>query len=289
MRDSVVPFAFEALPVRGAIVQLEKSWQRLQGGHDYAGAVRDVLGEAAAATTLIAQSMKARSSVTLQITGNGPLSMLVMQCTNEIAYRGLASTAVDASALPYAELVAGGRCAITVDNEDSERPYQGIVEVGGDSLAANLELYYRQSAQLPSHLSLTANAALCGGMLLQQMPGEAAVPADDWRRLGMLAATLRVSDLDGGVGSDLIGRFFSEDDVRVFAPITADFRCRCSRERVVEVLRLLGPAECNAALRDQGEVAVTCEYCGRLRRFDPVDVAGLFSDTPPTGRSDAVH
>ena len=58
MKDVVVPFVFETLPVRGALVQLEGAWQRMQEGHDYAEPVTEILGHAAAAIALIAQSLK---------------------------------------------------------------------------------------------------------------------------------------------------------------------------------------------------------------------------------------
>jgi len=287
-RDAVVPFVFDRLPVRGAIVQLSSEWQRLIATHDYEPTLRGVLGQAAAATPLIAQSMKSGSSVTLQLTGDGPLSMLVMQCTSELHFRGLASAFTDTAGLSFAELAAGARCAITVENVNSERPYQGIVEVGQESLAASLENYFQRSAQLPSHLTLVTDDRLVGGILLQRLPGETAPAADDWRRLGLLAETLRAADLADGVGTGIIGKLFAEDDVRVFAPQPAIFRCRCSRERAANVLKLLGEEECQLAGEEEEQIVVTCEYCGSRERFDPVDIAALFADAQ-TLSSDAVH
>lgn len=287
-RDAVVPFVFESLPVRGAIIQLGDAWQHLLKGHDYEPAVLETLGHACAATALLAQSLKSESSVTLQITGDGPMSMLVMQCNSDLQFRGLASAQGDTRGLGYADLVARARCAITVKSKATERPYQGIVEVGGDSLAASLETYYQRSAQIPSHLALLADESVCGGLLLQQMPGRGEPDADDWRRLGFLGATLRPDDLRSGAGAGLIGKLFGEDDVRVFDARSATFRCPCSRERAANVLQLLGEHECDAACRDDGLLVVTCEYCGAQQRFDTVDIAALFNDpTAPT--SDAIH
>jgi len=287
-RDALVPFVFDKLPVRGAIVQLSGEWQRLIGSHDYEPGRRDVLGHAAAATPLIAQTMKAGSSVTLQVTGDGPLSMLVMQCTSNLHFRGLASASTDTAGMSFADLASGARCAITVDNVNNERAYQGIVEIGQESLSASLENYFHRSAQVPSHLALVADAALCGGILLQRMPGEQGLLADDWNRLGMLAGTLKPGDLADGVGTGLIGNLFAEDDVRVFEPQPAAFYCRCSRERAANVLRLLGEEECELTGEDREQIVVTCEYCGSRERFDPVDIAALFAEGQAL-RSDAVH
>jgi molecular chaperone Hsp33 len=286
--DAVVPFVFETLPVRGALIQLQKSWQRMQLGHNYQTTVLETLGHSAAATGLIAQSLKFDGTITMQLNGDGPLAMLVMQCTSELELRGMASAPDVESKASFEELVSKARCAITVDAGAMERPYQGIVEVTGESLADSLENYYARSAQIPSHIQLVSEASSCGGILLQQMPEKASPLEDDWRRLGLLAATLRPQDIAHGVGIDLLAHLFAEDDVRVFRPQAATFKCRCSRKRAENVLKMLGAEETAAACEETGRVDVTCEYCGRTRSFDAVDVSRLFSDHGIEG-TDRVH
>lgn len=286
--DAVVPFEFESLPVRGALIQLQKSWQRMQLGHTYQMILLETLGHSAAATGLIAQSLRFDGTITMQLSGGGPLSMLVMQCTSELELRGMASAPDLNSHASFEELASQARCAITVDVGTMERPYQGIVEVTGASLANSLENYYARSAQIPSHIQLVSEPSSCGGILLQQMPEKAIPMEDDWRRLGLLAATLRPVDIAGGVGIDLLSNLFAEDDVRVFKPKIARFKCRCSRKRAEDVLRLLGAEETGAACTEKGRVEVTCEYCGRTRSFDAVDVSRLFADHVVKG-TDRLH
>ena len=136
--------------------------------------------------------------------------------------------------------------------------------------------------QVPSHIALVSDATLAAGVLLQQMPGQA-IDLDDWNRLGFLAATLTAKDFPESSGVDLIGKLFAEDDVRVFGGKAVVFRCRCSQTRAEEVLRMLGESEVREALEEQGNLAVTCEYCGRERAFDAVDVSRLFSDNVVRG------
>ncbi|MDX1480402.1 MAG: Hsp33 family molecular chaperone HslO [Woeseiaceae bacterium] len=285
-QDVLIPFAFEKLPVRGAVVQLGSAWQELLSCHDYPPSVRQVLGHAAAAVPLIVATLKDGSSVTLQITGDGPLSMLVMQCDSKLRFRGLANASEIAGDLPFETMAAGARCAITIDHERSERPYQGIVDVNESTLAASLENYFRRSAQLPSHLALVGGETACGGLLLQQLAGAKTPIGDDWRRLGLLADTLRASEVAGGIGNDLLRKLFAEDDLRVFSPRPARFFCRCSRARAQQVLKLLGEAECGSD--DDEVVVVTCEYCGSRESFDAVDLAAIFAEDPAP-RSDALH
>ena len=277
-KDTVIPFVFDSLNVRGALVQLDATWQRMQRDHNYLHPVADMLGHAAAATALIAQSLKFDGSVTLQITGDGPLAMLVMQSTDDLDLRGMATTNEVPGNATFASMVTNARCAVTVDAGAMERPYQGIVEICPDSLAASLENYFAQSVQVPSHLALISETSFCGGILLQQMPGESAVADDDWRRLGFLTATLRAQDLTDGATPQLLQKLFAEDDVRVFQSRSVRFQCRCSQSKVEQVLRLLGESETRAALAANGRVDVICEYCGRMRTFDPVDVSRVFAD-----------
>ncbi len=287
-KDAIIPFVFESMPVRGALVQLDSTWQRMQDGHDYAGPVQEILGHAAAATALVAQSLKFDGSVTLQISSEGRLGMLVMQSTDNLDIRGMASSRDIGENDSFANLAGSARCAVTVDAGAMERPYQGIVEISPESLAASLENYFARSVQVPSHMKLQACSAHCGGIVLQQMPGESAATEDDWRRLGFLIATLRPEDFIDGATPHLLHKLFAEDDVRVFKPRSLRFHCRCSQAKVEEVLRFLGEQETRAALDEQGRVDVTCEYCGKTRTFDPVDVSRVFADQALSG-TDAIH
>jgi len=279
--DQITPFVFESLPVRGALIHLSRSWRRMLRDHQYDQVVRETLGHAAAATGLIAHSMKFDGAITLQIQGKGNLHMLVMQCTSDLEVRGMASFAGNGNAETFGDLMQDAHCAITVDTGD--RPYQGIVEIEKSSLAASLQNYFARSVQVPSHVMLVSDESLSGGVLLQQMPGQSTLNDDDWNRLGFIVATLRTGDFANGDNMDLIGKLFAEDDVRVFKSKPVVFRCRCSRLRAEEVLRMLGEEDAQDAVAEQGIVVVTCEYCGRRRSFDPIDISRLFSNNVVSG------
>jgi molecular chaperone Hsp33 len=278
--DSIIPFGFEALPVRGALIHLSQSWRRMLRDHDYDALVTETLGHAAAATGLIAQSLKFDGAITMQIQSKGALQMLVMQCTSDLDMRGMAVVDADKAATNFSELTAGAHCAVTVDNK--ERPYQGIVEIAEESLAASLEHYFSRSVQVPSHIMLVANDDIAGGILLQQVPGSP-IEEDDWNRLQFIAATLAVKDFEGDAGIELIGKLFAEDDVRVYEPRPVNFRCRCSAQKTEDVLKMLGEDEAREALAEQGSIEVICEYCGHRRHFDAVDVERLFADNVVRG------
>ena len=273
--DSITPFGFESLPIRGALIHLSRSWRRMLRDHDYDALVTETLGHAAAATGLIAQSLKFDGAITLQIQSSGALQMLVMQCTSELDMRGMAAVHNGATARDFSDLTSGAHCAVTVDS--GERPYQGIVEMDNSSLAASVEHYFSRSVQVPSHIALVANEDFAGGVLLQQVPGQP-IDADDWQRLHFLVETLAAKDFAGDAGLELIGKLFAEDDVRVYRERPVQFRCRCSAAKTEDVLKMLGEAEAREALEELGSIEVICEYCGRRRHFDAVDVERLFAD-----------
>ena len=279
--DNITPFVFDSLPVRGALIRLSRSWRRMLRDHDYSPLVRETLGHAAAATGLIAHSLKFDGAVTLQIQGSAGLRMLVMQCTSELELRGMASADDSGAVESFGDLVRGAHCAITVDA--GERPYQGIVEMEQSSLADSLENYFARSVQVPSHVSLVSDESLSGGLLLQQMPGQTGLDEDDWNRLGYMGATLQTADFASVDGLALIGRLFPEDDVRVFEPRPVVFRCRCSRRRTEEILRMLGEVETREVLAERGQVVVTCEYCGHRRSFDAIDISRVFTANAVSG------
>ena len=278
--DSVTPFGFEAFPVKGALIHLSATWRRMLRDHDYDALVTETVGHAAAATGLIAQSLKFDGAITLQIQSSGTLQMLVMQCTSELDMRGMAAVEEGTAAASFSELTAGAHCAVTVDAGD--RPYQGIVEIDDTSLAASLEHYFARSVQVPSHVALLANEEFAAGILLQQVPGEP-IAEDDWHRLHLLIETLSPRDFEGEAGMDLIGKLFAEDDLRVYEPRRVNFRCRCSARKTEDVLKMLGEEEARAALAEQGGIEVICEYCGQRRHFDAVDVERLFADNVVSG------
>jgi molecular chaperone Hsp33 len=279
--DSVISFVFESLPVRGSLIQLSASWQRMQQGHDYTPLVRDTLGHAAAATGLIAQSLKFEGSATLQIQGEGALRMLVIQCSNDLAMRGLASVDDSIPADDFSDFARVAHCAITVDNGD--RPYQGIVEIDRRSLAASLRNYFDRSVQVPSHIVLVADGDNACGLLLQQMPDRDPIEEDDWKRLGFVAETLSLSDFDGEAGIQLLRKLFAEDDVRVYEPKVVRFHCPCTNDRAEQTLQLLGRDDLEELLEERGTIEVVCEYCRVQRDFDAVDVSRIFADNVVDG------
>lgn len=276
--DTLQRFVFEAGRVRGLLVQLEASWQAVLERHPYPAAVREQLGEALAAVMLLASTIKFEGTLILQAQGSGPLRTVVAQASHERTLRGLArwdeQQPVPAGTL--AEVFGEGRLVLTVQREGAE-PYQGVVALEGARLADALEGYFARSEQLPTRLWLAADEARAAGLFLQELPAGVGV-REDWAHLVTLAETLRREELLRLPPREVLRRLFHEETVRVFEPETVSFRCTCSRARIERTLVMLGRAELESLVLEQGAVEVGCEFCNRRYRLDRVDVEELFAE-----------
>src|ERR1700722_18873539 len=88
--DEVRRFIVENQPVRGHWVRLDSAWRELCAHSDYPQPVRELLGQAVAASVLFAATLKFRGTLTLQLQGDGAVSLLVAQCTHDFRLRAVA-------------------------------------------------------------------------------------------------------------------------------------------------------------------------------------------------------
>jgi molecular chaperone Hsp33 len=294
-RDCLHRFMFEQYPIRGHLVHLDAAWRALIEHREYPEAIRDTLGEAAAASLLLAATIKFEGVLSLQLQGDGPMHLMLAQCTSGLGVRGLArytesafaGSGTGAGAGQIADLIGAGNLTVTLETDDASQRYQGIVPITGRRLAESLQVYFENSEQLPTRLWLHADASGASGMLLQRLPvadvsrsshaADAAVVDDAWRRVQLIGETLTPGELRTLGDAEILRRLFNEDDVRLYEPTPVYFRCRCSRERVGGMLQSLGESETRSVLAERGEVEVRCDFCNRAYVFDAVDVAQLFN------------
>ena len=304
-RDCLHRFLFEHLPIRGHIVHLDAAWRALLEHRDYPFEIRDTLGEAVAASVLLASTLKFDGTLSLQLQGKGPMHLMLAQCSSHFGVRAVARYREDPQSSNLSQLSGEGSLSVTLENDDLTQRYQGVVPLSSERIAGCLQSYFENSEQLPTRLWLHADEKGVSGLLLQRLSedtstrrglGEAAVSAveevdmdDAWERVQMLAETLRPDELQTLTDRQILRRLFSEDDVRMFEPTPVFFRCRCSRDRVGGVLKALGPAEIRSLLEERGNVEVRCDFCNRAYTFDAVDIEHLFAGTVAPERSGALH
>ncbi len=295
MPDTLQKFMFDHSQVRGELVEISDTWQQVQARRDYPAAVKTMLGEMLAAAALLSANLKFNGAIIMQIHGDGPVQLLVVECDASLKLRAMAKlrdgavVTDDASLQQLVNLHGEGRFAITLDPNDKmpgQQAYQGIVALDGESVAAVIENYMMRSEQLDTRLWLAANDKVARGLLLQKLPGEGGTPMqaggdnDIWDRSVMLASTLGHEELLSTDIMTLLQRLYWEETVRVFEPRHPVFQCSCSRERVGNMLKMLGREEVDSALDELGQLAVSCEFCGQDYGFDKVDCTQLFAAEP---------
>lgn len=284
--DCLQRFIFDNAPIRGEWVSLQESWQEVLSRRDYPTAIRRVLGEMMGAAALLTETVKISGRLVLQIRSEGPVSLLMVECTSKHTLRAFAQWDGDiADDMSLQAMTDKGTLAITIEADGAKQPYQGVVSVQGESIAETLETYFEHSEQLATKIWLYANEHNVAGLFLQQLPSEASAKQaaeEDWSRVSQLAATITDEELLTLEVETLLHRLFHEEQVRLFEPTLLQFACTCSRERVAETISMLGQQEAEDILDAEGGIEVACEFCNEHYHFDKVDVAEIFSDTIPT-------
>lgn len=291
--DLIQKFLFVGFPVRGELVHLRAAWQEVLARHDYPESIRELLGQSLAAAVLLASTLKFNGRLTLQIQGDGPVSLLLAQCSSELTLRGLARWRELPDGAGFAALVASGRMVITIETDGDEQRYQGIVPLDGTTLAECIEGYFKNSEQLEAGIQLVANDEVAAGLLVQRMPDEkdaAGTPSEDWTRVRLLAASLADAELVTLPDQVILQRLFHEEELLLPAGRKLSFHCPCNRNRVAQALTVLGRDDLADLLAERGNIDVACEFCNRNYQFDPVDAEELFVGTlHGDGRSTELH
>lgn len=298
MTDQLNKYLFADQLTRAQTVELNSAWQTGLEHQQYPACVRDLLGELAAAAVLLAGNLKLDGSLVLQAQGDGPIALMVVECTSDFEIRATATLREDAVIADDADLQSllntydNGRFIVVLEPKAGSdlKPYQGIVPLEGKNLAEVLENYMKHSEQLDTKIFLAANGEKANGLLLQRLPGTGgtiegtdAPEEPSWDRAKQLAETVKDDELLTLPAPELIHRLFWQEDLLQLDPTTLRWHCPCTRERVADMLRMLGREEIETILSEQEFIEVACNFCGKPYQFDAVDSAQLFippSDQP---------
>lgn len=272
--DSLLRFDFGEVPVRGGIVRLESALSDVLGQHHYPAPAASLLGEALAASALLAATLKFAGALSLQARSSGSVQLLFAECGHDQRLRGYARVAEGAHAAGFGAMLEAGTLAITITPEQGQR-YQGIVPLEHAGLDACIEAYFEQSEQLPTLIRLVCDGVRAAGLMLQVLPGGR---ADDpqWEHLQQLSATVRADELLEDPFEDLLWKLFHQERVHLQPPVPLAFGCRCSQQRAAATLQSVGETEARDVLAEQGLVKVQCEFCQQEYRFDGPALDALF-------------
>ena len=316
MTDTFKKYLMADNSARIQAVRLGAAWRTGLSHQTYPPSVQRLLGELSAAAVLLATNIKFQGSLVLQLQGDGPVSLIVVECTSDLTFRATVNLREsqpipeDGTLQSLLNTHGGGHFTVLLDpgRDTNMAPYQGIVPMEGNSVADVLETYMRTSEQLDTRLWLAADDQHAAGLLLQRLPDVGGVATDDtrtepgstagaeaekkaesWNRLNQLAATLGASELLEADTDTLMRRLFWQETIMQLEAQTVEWHCPCSRLRVGNMLRMLGREEIESLLQERETVSVSCNFCGKPYEFDAVDCAGLFVEHLDESGSDRLH
>ena len=282
MNNYLQRFLLEDLDIRGAIVRLDSVWQQIQSGRDYPAPVTQILGEMTATTLLFGSNLKQAGRLTVQLSGNGSISMLIIDCNENLHIRGMAKCKGSIEQKPLPELLGNGQLVLSLDMDSMREAHQSIVPLAGNNVTEVFEYYLEQSEQLHSRLFLAASTEAAVGIFLQKLPTADQRDEDGWTRIETLASTVSDTELLTLQSETLLTRLFHEETVRVFEAQPVHYGCKENPEKIHSMLRSLGREEVDSILQEFGEIIINDDICNREYRFDALAVDAIFSKISPT-------
>lgn len=301
--DVLHPFLIDHSHIRGQMVRLGPVVDEIITRHNYPAPVSRLLGEMLIVGALLSSNLTAQGILTLQAKGDGLVKFIVVDATHEGKLRGYAQLADDAlptlkkmrSKRPtLAALMGKGYLAITLDQAEGSR-YQGIVELARTTIADALQNYFTQSQQVEMSVRLAVDRAgknkrwVAGGIMIERLPEEGGVFASveaekrfrqdaetaqaQWQEVRMFMETVTSAELlDAELSTwDVLRRLFNEDGVWAYPPRPLSAECRCSRERVSQVIATI-PKEELTDMFVKDTLSITCQFCNTPQLFSREEV-----------------
>ncbi|WAT00811.1 Hsp33 family molecular chaperone HslO [Rouxiella chamberiensis] len=289
-QDQLHRYLFNHHAVRGELVSLSDTFQQIVAGHDYPAEVQNLLGEMLVATSLLTATLKFDGDITVQVQGDGPLKLAVINGNNLQEMRGVARLQGEiAPDSTLKQMLGNGYMVITISPTEGER-YQGVVGLEGETLAECLEDYFMRSEQLPTRIFIrtgeSEGKAAAGGMLLQVLPAQE-TDAEEFSHLAQLTTTIKAEELFTLPANEVLYRLYHQEEVTLYEPQDVCFKCTCSRQRCADALLTLPDAEILEMLEEDKEIDMHCDYCGSHYLFDAMDMVSIRSGANST--NDSIH
>jgi molecular chaperone Hsp33 len=293
--DFTQRFIFDDSDTRGELVSLELSYAEVLAKHAYPQPVAQLLGELMAAASLLVGTLKFDGLLILQARSEGPIPLLMIECSSERDIRGLARYDADRIApdATLADLMPDGSLTLTVDPKQGQR-YQGVVDLDGETLSDCFTNYFVMSQQIGTRIKLCADGRRARGLLLQQLPADRLKDDDEraasWQHITTLGNTLTADELLSLDNETVLHRLYHDEQVRLFDVQKLRFRCSCSRERSANALVSLGMEDAQQLVVEHGgNIEIDCQFCNQRYLFDAADVTQLFAGAGIETPSDTRH
>jgi len=292
--NSIQRFLFKDHGIRGQFVQLTDSWQSMTHERHYPDVISKLLGELSLVAIIMANGLKHKGRITLQIQGSGPVNLLVVEVMDNLLIKGVAKTSqtiTDETTL--SELLGNGQILATLENSQTNHHFQSYVSRDAETVAECFEIFFQQSEQLQTRVFLAANENSAGGLILQKMPetAETQVSSDDdaWNRIEHLTSTISDAELTSLGCEELLHRLYHEETVELFEACEIEYHCPQDSSKIDAMLKSLGEEEVRKILEEQGEIVIHNEMCNFHARYDKAAVDELFAGRESKNTNDSIQ
>ena len=275
--DTLQRFLFEHASIRGEIAHLDETYKTIMRQYPYPPTVKKLLGEALISCLLLAGSIKFEGEISLQFHGDERLPLLLIQCDHSLQVRAYAKYQKERDGIDYEGAFLEGKMALIINQYKQTQTYESVVPIRSTSMSDNLSHYFAQSEQVATQVWLAVNNDTAAGMLLQLMPGQDTLQREQfWEYAVQLGQTISDEELLTLDNTTILHRLYHETELRLYTARPVSFLCRCTIDKMKQVLTVLGEHDVQQLLKEKGHVEVRCDFCNQQYIFDPIDVTLLF-------------
>lgn len=286
--DQIVRVIAKDAPVKAMAITGRALVERARQIHKTLPVVTAALGRSLMACSMMGDQLKGeRASVTLRIKGDGPMGSLTAVSDAQGNVRGFVQNpAVVLPLKPDGKLDVGGavgKGTLTVIKDlEMKEPYVGMVPLQTGEIAEDVTAYFAVSEQIPTACALGVlvdkdqSVLRAGGYLIQLLPGASEEDIEKVEegvaKLGAVTAALMREGMDA---ETLLRQVLPGFELETLERHPVEYKCYCSRERVVKALVSLGPDELRALIEEQGKAELTCQFCDAVYEFSREELEGL--------------
>ena len=279
--NTINRFLFKDLDIRGQHLSLIDTWQDMIQNRGYSVLVRQLFGELSALAIFLANGIKHKGKLTLQVQGSGIVSLLLVEVTSDLKIRGMVrSDSIIEEGDSLDKILGEGQIVATLYNSQTDHSFQSLVPINQKGLIATFEDYFFQSEQLESRLWVSSTQENLCAMLLQKMPEADQHDSEGWHRVGTLSDTITQDELNSLDAESLLHRLFHEETLQLFNADWVGYECEKNKERFEKIIYDLGEQDARDLLKERGEIAIHNEICNEHLFFDEQDIDRIFATNP---------
>ncbi len=276
--NTIRRFLFKDLDIRGQHLSISQTWQAMIQDRSYTSQVRRLFGELSALAIILANGLKHRGKLTIQYQGDGKVSLLLVEVTDDMKIRGMVRSDGAIKEDESLDAILGeGQMAVTLYNAQTDSSFQSLIPRNPKGLIQTFEDYFSQSEQLDSKLWVASTKENLSAMLIQKLPEIKNKSGEDWNRVVALANTTTDEELCSLQAEQLLHRLFHEETVQLFPQEQVDYECQQTQKRFERIIFDLGEQDARDLLKERGEISIHNEICNEHLFFNEQDVDRIFA------------